>query len=113
MPFVKTQDLLIKQSYLISFILGVSLFILVGLLWKKLPPELPLFYSLPWGENQIVDKPLLLLPPAIILLFNSLGIILTRFFLKDSLSLKMLWGGIAVSAVLGGITVVRIIFLVL
>lgn len=113
MPFVKTQDLLIRRLYLISLILGIFLLVLVGLLWKRLPPELPLFYSLPWGESQIVNKPLLLLPPAIILLFNSLGIILTRFFLKDSLSLKMLWGGIATATVLGGIAVIRIIFLVL
>ena len=24
--------------------------------WAKLPPQLPWFYSLPWGENQLVPK---------------------------------------------------------
>lgn len=30
---------------------------MVGLwLWKKLPPEIPFLYSLPWGEQQLIDK---------------------------------------------------------
>lgn len=24
--------------------------------WAQLPPELPWFYSLPWGENQLISK---------------------------------------------------------
>ena len=24
--------------------------------WAKLPPQLPWFYSLPWGENQLISK---------------------------------------------------------
>ena len=24
--------------------------------WDKLPPQLPWFYSLPWGENQLISK---------------------------------------------------------
>lgn len=24
--------------------------------WTKLPPQLPWFYSLPWGENQLIPK---------------------------------------------------------
>ena len=24
--------------------------------WAKLPPQLPWFYSLPWGENQLIPR---------------------------------------------------------
>lgn len=42
------------------FVLGMVV-ILLGLAlilgkWKIIPPELPWFYSLPWGENQLVGK---------------------------------------------------------
>jgi len=35
--------------------------ILIGLaitayFWKELPPQLPWFYSLPWGEDQLIPK---------------------------------------------------------
>lgn len=46
------------QNFL--FIIGVMLIILMGvvllLVWKQLPPELPWLYSLPWGEQQLIGK---------------------------------------------------------
>ena len=42
------------------FWIGVTLIALMGgvlaIFWKTLPPQLPLFYSLPWGEQQLVNK---------------------------------------------------------
>ncbi len=44
----------------IFFWVGVVLLILAEgvllLFWNRLPPQLPWFYSLPWGEKQLVDK---------------------------------------------------------
>jgi len=41
-------------------IAGVGLvFFALGILawfWKKLPPEVPWLYSLPWGEQQLISK---------------------------------------------------------
>lgn len=28
----------------------------LALFWNSLPPQLPWFYSLPWGESQLVSK---------------------------------------------------------
>lgn len=39
--------------------------ILAWITWKGLPPELPWFYSLPWGEGQLVSKTFIV--------FQSLG----------------------------------------
>lgn len=39
---------------------GVFLILILGgvlaLFWSRLPPQLPWFYSLPWGESQLVGK---------------------------------------------------------
>ena len=32
-------------------------FAIIGLAWSKLPPQIPLFYSKPWGED-ILSRPL-------------------------------------------------------
>lgn len=39
----------------ISFLLIIGQLILLVLFWQKLPPQLPLFYSRPWGEKQLVQ----------------------------------------------------------
>jgi len=28
----------------------------MALFWKRLPPQLPWFYSFPWGEKQLIGK---------------------------------------------------------
>lgn len=43
--------------------LGIYFLVMLGGLslaiwWKKLPPELPWLYSLPWGEQQLIKKEL-------------------------------------------------------
>ncbi len=62
---LKSTDRTIKLSFQITYIfLGAQ----VGLLlffWKRLPPQLPLFYSHPWGEKQLVDPIFLALLPGI------------------------------------------------
>lgn len=46
---------------LIWLFIGELFLILAGgtsllFFWAKLPPQLPWFYSLPWGENQLIPK---------------------------------------------------------
>lgn len=53
------------------------------LLWKKIPPEIPWFYSLPWGENQLMTKtglPIALGVSAVVL---YLGTFLSHWTKKD------------------------------
>lgn len=38
----------------LSLILAGGAMLLI--FWTKLPPQLPWFYSLPWGENQLIPK---------------------------------------------------------
>ena len=65
-PFKAAQsefDSLLKKPQALVFI-RFSLLLLViswaiyGLFYHFLPPQLPLFFSMPWGEDQLVDKQL-------------------------------------------------------
>lgn len=44
----------------ILFWIGEAVILLMGgvmaIFWNKLPPQLPWFYSFPWGEQQLVYK---------------------------------------------------------
>jgi len=58
------------------FFILASLF-LIAAFWAKLPPQVPLFYSHPWGESQLVSPIGLIL-----LLLLSLLIFILNFVLK-------------------------------
>lgn len=53
----------------------IALFILIFA--KSLPPKLPLFYSLPWGEKQLVNHQQLLIIPASITLVTLCNLIIS------------------------------------
>lgn len=54
----------------------------------NLPPKLPLFYSLPWGESQLVDKDQFLLLPATLALINLVNILIASFLHPAQVVLK-------------------------
>lgn len=55
---VKEEGKIDTQTFL--FLIGIlSILVMVGIViafWKQLPPELPWLYSLPWGEQQLINK---------------------------------------------------------
>ena len=84
----------VKHQFLIdilptAFAFFLTIFILLS--FNILPQKLPLFYSLQWGESQLVDKHQLLIIPAIIIGIALLNLMIAwqlhqdQFFLKRSL----------------------------
>ncbi len=62
-------------------IIGGAFFFAIN--YRNLPPQIPLFYSLPWGESQLIPKlwfGLGLVVLSVIVLFNYL---LTRLLKKN------------------------------
>ncbi len=73
----------------------VFLLIQVGLLlffWKKLPPQVPLFYSLPWGERQLVGPIGFWLLPAICIVISLANFAFISLFFKEEKFLNKLLG---------------------
>ncbi len=73
---VSTSD---NTSKLANFLI----IILILALFRFLPPKLPLFYSLPWGEKQLAGKVQLLIIPASITLV-TLGNLIFSWHLHTS-----------------------------
>lgn len=106
-PFKKT----FKKIVFISVVLSLVPIILVFTFQKNLPPQVPLFYGLAQGEEQLAGPTLLVIPSLIsaaILLANSL---LAYFWRKEFLQEALVFTGFAVST-LSAITTLKIILLV-
>lgn len=56
---------------IITTLISISLVtITFFVLYQQLPPKLPLFYSLPWGQLQLVAKQQFLLLPSVLFLMG-------------------------------------------
>lgn len=61
---------------LLPLILALAITISIPLIHRALPLQLPLFYSLPWGENQLVTLDQFLILPATIVLIDLINLII-------------------------------------
>lgn len=92
---------------------GLLFTLQAGLLFlslSKLPPQVPLFYSLPWGEERLVTPQLLWILPAVsaaILIVNLVG----SHLLRELVLTRILSCTAFLVAVLSLITLVKIILL--
>lgn len=60
-----------------ALILSIILTLLILFLFKFLPPKLPLFYSLPWGEKQLAIHQQFLIIPASITIATLVNLIIS------------------------------------
>lgn len=106
-------DSLLKWISRIMLIFVVTTAIFLGLKWATLPPVVPFFYSLPWGEDQL-GTPFFLLIAFIggflvYILMLTLGLLL---FKKTTYFARLLITGSTITYFLLLITIVRILFLI-
>lgn len=98
--FYSQQDKFIfwlnSSCFLIALIVLLSWLIIL----PYLPPKIPLFYSLPWGENQLAHKNQLILLPALIFLTTFINIIVSWHLHKSQNFIKKI---IASSSLLFGL----------
>lgn len=94
-----------------SFLINIIIIVLILAFQKLLPSEIPLFYGLPRGNQQLTEAAGLIIPNFISLIVTIINSILTILiksdFLKKSLSLASF-----MTALLSTITVVKIFLLV-
>lgn len=73
---IRVKDKTIRICLQFGFLLLLAQLVILTFFWKKLPPQVPLFYSRPWGEEQLINPIGLLILPATSLLItvaNSAG----------------------------------------
>lgn len=90
---------------------GLSWF---GLSWNRLPPEMPLFYSLPRGEQQLVSKGWFLVVLLISGVVFGFNLLLASWIAKEEALLRrfLIWGGVTVLMLLL-MTTARIMLIIL
>jgi hypothetical protein len=108
-PYMKQ----VKPNNPVVWCLCVNIIVLFGVVVFRshIPPQIPLFYGLPQGEEQLAQQIFLIMPPVTALLFTLLNLILITTT-KDDFLKKVLWGTTIGVTLLATITVYKIVALV-
>lgn len=97
----------------LGFFLWAGQLFLIFIFWRLLPLELPLFYSRPWGKEQLTTPTGLFIIPAFSLLVFIINLILVSLLPKEEKLIdKVLLATIVVFNFLGLVNLVQIIRLV-
>ena len=70
------QDKLLLRLFILSFLIIVLTFVYIVLFYSKLPPLLPVFNQLPWGEKRLSQTLGIFIPALVvflILIFNVIA----------------------------------------
>ncbi len=109
----------VKTNWLIRisqrFIFLLFLLSLGMLLWKLagLPPKVPLWYSRPWGEDQLAHPFWLFLLPISTLVWYGINFLVAMYMLSEYLLFtQMLFVSSLVVSLLSFLTLIKILFLV-
>lgn len=89
----------------------ISLLVLV-VAWRFLPPEVPLFYSLPYGQSELAGRLFLwLLPAASLLIFFLNFQLAIKFFSEEKLLAQIALLTTSIVSLFSSVTLIKIIFL--
>lgn len=86
-----SKDKIIFLSFLLSFLSIITLLIFFFSTFKNLPEKIPLFYSHPWGENQLGSTYQFLLLPCLLTLFLLINLIISWYIHESQLTLKRIF----------------------
>jgi hypothetical protein len=86
--FYQSQDSIIFWSTCISILFTLLIIGLWAYFYPQLPDKLPLFYTLPWGDKQLVSLSQFLILPGINFLIILINMIISWHLHKSQLLLK-------------------------
>jgi len=109
-----TTDPITKLGLRVGLVaIGMGL-VSLALGWRKLPPEVPLFYSRPYGESQLASAWWLWLLPGLSLVMELIAMRIAGTMIEEDklLAQILIWSAGLVGA-MGLISLLKIIFLVI
>ena len=86
--FYQHQDSILFWATSTSILLALFLTILFLSTLDQLPNQIPLFFSLPWGDNQLAQKNQFAILPALIILITLGNLIITWHLHTSQLTIK-------------------------
>lgn len=97
----------------VGFFLLIAQLVTLALFWPKLPPQVPLFYSRPWGKEQLINPLGLLLLPTLSLSIAVVNLIFASLMPREEkLSSQLLVVFATVFNFLSFVTLFKIVTLV-
>jgi len=109
---VKT-NWLIQATGRIVIALNLASLISIIMLWGKLPPAVPLWYSRPWGADQLAPPLALFILPAGSILVYLINLGLAIFFISEYLVfIQMMFLTSLLVSFLSCIAIIKIVFLI-
>jgi len=84
------KDKLIKRATQINLILLAIQVLMIVSIWQFLPPKIPLFYSCPWGKDQLTNYPGVITLPAICLIIFFTNLVIAKLVTKKKLLIKQI-----------------------
>ena len=98
----------------ITFILLGLSWLILFFFWRKLPPQVPLLYSRPWGEYQLMAKAWLALLPGISTGLTIINLRLASLFFKNQRFLSQLITWLNFTIVILAVTsLIRILLIII
>lgn len=107
------QDKTTNWALNLALVAIISSVIFLGLSWPKLPPQVPLFYSLPWGKEQLAPPVLLWFLPASSSVLVVINLFLVGLFSSDKLLVRILAVTIGLYSGLAALILFQIINLII
>jgi|SRR3989344_9029445 len=101
----------LKNFILFSIMLSVLGIFFIFLLQANLPPEVPLFYGLPEGEEQLTSSARLVIPLTLSIFITIINFIIILFLRNSFLQKTLVLVSFAIS-ILSFLTTLRIVLLV-
>jgi hypothetical protein len=81
--YLKKDRLLLRLFILSFFVIGLTIiYILIN--YRNLPPLLPIFNQLPWGEERLSSTPGIFIPSIVVLVILFINIFLSSYFYEKS-----------------------------
>lgn len=111
---IPQQDKILTARFRLAFIICVVQLVILFSFWQRLPPQVPLFYSRPWGTNQLTSPLGLLTLPGLSVAIILINLLIGRFIDQKEILMKQIISTAAlVFNLLCLITLVQIIRLVI
>lgn len=110
---LRTNRIIHLGTYL-SLIFSVIGLVCIGIFWNKLPAQVPIWYSKPWGVERLASSALLFLLPGSCIIFTVINMILASYLTIEYLVFSQILSiGSLVISLLSMITLLKIILLVI
>lgn len=107
------KDPLIRFSFWVAVLFLLATVFLFVFFFQSLPAQVPIFYSKPWGQDQLAQPVFLVVPLFLSVAFFLLNMFLARrVFGLQSFVKNVLIAGAITASLLATITIVRIVLLI-